>query len=577
MGSSAFITNFSYLHEPGFAQMRRTLLDEFDSISIDNLNGDSRETGKKTPDGRPDPSIFSTPYNRQGIQVGTAVALYVRRSNHEDDRAPVRYRDFWGESKRSELLHVAHSDDPEAGYREVPLTEVNRLAFRPGIFSVDYESWPQVVDLAAAEPSLGLNENRGSVLIDPDREALATRMRQYLDPGLSFEQARQSVPKELTRKWARFDPQATRDQLLKAGGFDEQHLVRFVSRPLDIQWAYVDPTRKLWNEVRAKELLPHARENRFLLARRRAPRADDGAALLPATCLGDQHVLHKDAYFIPFRLHPAVGESEGLFSAGEPKPNLSAHALEYLADLGIDADAPHADALLWWHALAIAYAPRYVADNPGGIAADWPRIPLPATAEGLRASAELGRSLADLLDPLRPLPAGLPTVVGPLRRVGGGAAQRAHGHLDVVVQWGIVQKTGRVMPGRGKLERRPFTGAERVALGDSAASLGVACDVYLNDGTFWACVPEKAWEVKIGGFQVLKKWLSYREKGEGHPSLLGRGLTVEEARDFTRLAQRLTGVVMLTPALDENYQQAVADTWPWAVDEEPRPLLDEQT
>jgi hypothetical protein len=562
-GIVCFITSSSYLHEPGFAQMRRILLDEFDIITIDNLNGDSRETGKRTPDGDPDPSIFSTPYNRQGIQVGTAVALCVRRSNHDDDRAPVRYRDFWGEGKPSELLHIVHSDDPQIGYADVPLTEVNRLAFRPGIFSVDYESWPQVIELAASEPSLGLNENRGSVLIDPDRKALAARMRQYLDVGLSFEQVKMTDAEELTRPWARFDPEETRNRLITAGGFDEHRLVRFLSRPLDLQWAYVDPTRKLWNEARVKDLLSHATENRFLLARRRAPRADDGAALLPATCLGDQHALHKDAYFIPFRLHPAFSERDGLFDAGDPVSNLSTRALEYFTELGIGADDPDCDALLWWHALAIAYSPRYVADNPGGIAADWPRIPLPATVDGLRSSAGLGRHLADLLDPLRRLPAGLPSIVGPLRRVGGSAAQPALGHLDVTVQWGIVQKRGAVMPGRGKLERRAFTDAERRAFGDSADSLGEACDVYLNGSTFWACVPAKAWEFKIGGFQVLKKWLSYREHGTGHPSLLGRGLTVSEAREFTGLAQRLTGVVTLAPALDENYLGAMAHAWPW--------------
>jgi len=565
-GIVCFITSFSYLHEPGFAQMRHILLEEFDTITIDNLNGDSRETGKKTPGGQPDPSIFSTPYNRQGIQVGTAVALYVRRRDHNTGRASVRYRDFWGESKPSELLHVVHSDDPQVGYADVPLTTVNRLAFRPGIFSVDYGSWPQIVEFAATEPILGLLEKRGSVLIDPDRDALAARMQTYLDASLPFEQLKTTEAAELTRPWARFDAKGTRDRLLATGGFDQARLVRFVNRPLDVQWAYVDPTPKLWNEVRAKGLVSQARDaNRFLLVRRRAPRTDDGAPLLPATCLGEEHALHKDAYFIPFRLHPLVAAG-GLFDASDSTPNVSPRAVQYLAGLGIGADDPDFDALLWWHALAIAYSPRYVADNPGGIAADWPRIPLPATVDGLRASAELGSRLADLLDPLQPLPAGVPSVVGPLRRSDGGAAQPSLGHLDVTVQWGIVQKSGAVMPGRGKLERRPFTDAERVALGESGNSLGLACDIHLNDGTYWACIPERVWEFKIGGFQVLKKWLSYREHGAGHPSLLRRGLTVTEAREFTGLAQRLTGVILLAPSLDENYHDAVAHTWPWNAD-----------
>lgn len=563
-GIVCFITNFSYLHEPGFVQMRRMLLEEFDAITIDNLNGDSRETGKRTPDGNPDPSIFSTQRNRPGIQVGTAVSLFVRRPDHNAAPAQVRYRDFWGESKPQALLEIVHGDEPEAGYAQVPLTEVNRLAFRPGIFSVDYESWPQVIELSAREPSLGLNENRGSVLIDPDRDALAKRMRQYLDPTLTLEQIKQTDAAELTRDWARFDAETTRRRLIESDGYKESRLVRFVSRPLDVQWAYVDSTRKLWNEVRAKDLLPHAVEpNRFLVARRRAPRADDGAALLPATSLGDQHVLHKDAYFIPHLLYPETAEGDALFDADDPTPNLSHGAIDYLHQVGVATDDQEYASLLWWHALAIAYSPRYLADNPGGIAADWPRIPLPATVDGLRSSVDLGRRLADLLDPLRPEASGVPPIIGPLRRSDGAAARPALGHLDVTAKWGIVQKSGAVMPGRGKLRRRPFTESERGALGEPADSLGGACDVYLNDDTYWACIPERVWEFKIGGFQVLKKWLSYREHGKGHPSLLGRGLTVAEAREFTGLARRLSAVVILSPTLDENYHTTIAHTWRW--------------
>jgi hypothetical protein len=50
------------------------------------------------------------------------------------------------------------------------------------------------------------------------------------------------------------------------------------------------------------------------------------------------------------------------------------------------------------HVLACMYAPRYVAENPAGLQIDWPRIPLPGTPQLLRASAELGRSVAALLD-----------------------------------------------------------------------------------------------------------------------------------------------------------------------------------
>ena len=41
--------------------MRERYLEAFDTIRIDSLNGDKYKTGKITPDGKPDPSIFSTP------------------------------------------------------------------------------------------------------------------------------------------------------------------------------------------------------------------------------------------------------------------------------------------------------------------------------------------------------------------------------------------------------------------------------------------------------------------------------------------------------------------------------------
>ena len=64
-------------------------------------------------------------------------------------------------------------------------------------------------------------------------------------------------------------------------------------------------------------------------------------------------------------------------------------------------------------------------------------------------------------------------------------------------------------------------------------------------------VPGAAWDYKIGGFQVLRKWLSYRDK-----RALGRDLTTDEARAFTAIARRLTALVLLGSQLDANYLKA---------------------
>ena len=81
-GIVCFISNYSWLDGLSFTGMRERYLEAFDTIRIDCLNGDKYRTGKVAPDGRPDPSIFSTPGDPVGIQVGTAITTLVRRADH---------------------------------------------------------------------------------------------------------------------------------------------------------------------------------------------------------------------------------------------------------------------------------------------------------------------------------------------------------------------------------------------------------------------------------------------------------------------------------------------------------------
>jgi len=79
--------------------------------------------------------------------------------------------------------------------------------------------------------------------------------------------------------------------------------------------------------------------------------------------------------------------------------------------------------------------------------------------------------------------------------------------------------------------------------------------VWLNATTDWTHVPAAVWDYTLGGYPVLKKWLSYREA-----KLLGRPLTPEEAVEFTRIARRIAAILLLGPALDGSYAAVKADT-----------------
>ena len=95
-GVVCYISNYSWLDGLSFTGMREKFLSAFDSIWIDNLNGDAFRTGKVTPDGAPDPSVFSTAQNREGIRVGTSIALMVKRKGAAKKQSALRWRPRYG-------------------------------------------------------------------------------------------------------------------------------------------------------------------------------------------------------------------------------------------------------------------------------------------------------------------------------------------------------------------------------------------------------------------------------------------------------------------------------------------------
>jgi hypothetical protein len=123
-GVICYISNFSYLGERSYVVMRSKLLREFDKLWFDCMNGDSRETGKLTPDGKPDPSIFSTPLNPAGIRKGTAITVLVRGGPSETD-GEVFFRNFWGSQKRSQLLESLRATPFGNDYISVLPTSTN--------------------------------------------------------------------------------------------------------------------------------------------------------------------------------------------------------------------------------------------------------------------------------------------------------------------------------------------------------------------------------------------------------------------------------------------------------------------
>ena len=566
-GVVCFISNYSWLDGLSFTGMRERYLEQFDCVWIDCLNGDKYKTGKLTPEGEPDPSIFSTDFNREGIQVGAAVSLLVRRMKSGGADA-VRFRDLWGKSKRAQLLEETERAAPP-DYQELHPPLDLGLPFRPSSVASGYLSWPLLPELFPVSFP-GVKTSRDDVVVDIDKERLVERMKRYFDPEVSDAEIKAVMPAAMADA-ARFDARQTRRILLQRG-FRPEQIVRYCYRPFDERWLYWESTTKLLDEKRA-EYFPHAFDgNLWIEARQKQPmeRFDRGYVV---RVLADNFGNGLSNFF-PLYLRDEVAAT-ALFpkSAAPPKvrPNLSKPLEKYL----VSHNASPEDFFL--HCVSVLQAPSYRSGNAGALRMDWPRIPLPTSKETLVPSAELGSEIATLLN----VDASVPGVAtGKIRpelaaiaiasREGGGGLDPDAGDLDVTARWGHRGVGGAVMPGKGRVVERDYSVKEREAIAAGVTALGLTVeqaldllgertlDVYLNNIAYWKNLPARVWEYTIGGYQVIKKWLSYRER-----EILRRGLTPDEVRGVTQIARRIAAILLLQPKLDANYEAVINSTYPW--------------
>ncbi len=544
-GVVCFISNYSWLDGLSFTGMRERYLEAFDAVRIDCLNGDKYKTGKVAPDGTPDPSIFSTEGDPVGIQVGTAIATLVRKAEHKPaDR--VEFRHLWGRAKPAELIETAEAA-PDALYGTVEPNLPLGLPFVRTAVSDEWFDWPALPDLFPVSFP-GVKTSRDGFLVDTDIDRLRARIDDYFDAALSHEEIARRYPSVMQTR-GRYNAHAVRDELLNRGGPDEAGFIRFAYRPFDTRWLYWEQETKLLDEKRA-EYRPHVFEGNYWIGSSKREIQSDFTHGTWVQALANWKYGSWGIHLSPaWLLNDGLGSTNK--SVDDRRPNLSATAQRYLERLGLGVED------LFHHVLATLHDPAYRAANAGALRMEWPRIPLPGWPDvgGAAAAAELARSaargheLAALLDPDTPVPGvtraplrpGIAAIAVPAT---AGGRNMAGEDFAVTAGWGHFGQGDAVMPGQGRAAERAFSLDERATLGGALAALGeTTFDIWLNGEAFWRNVPAAVWNYRLGGYQVLKKWLSYRER-----DVLGRALRDDEVEHFMHTARRIGGILTMDRA-----------------------------
>ena len=613
-GIVCFISNYSWLDGLSFTGMRERYLNAFDAIRIDCLNGDKYKTGKIAPDGSPDPSIFSSPEDPVGIQVGTAIATLVRKG--KDDHTPTKtvgFRHLWGEAKRAALIETAETA-PDALYDSIEPVLPLGLPFAPTAVSPDWFDWPALPDLFPKSYP-GVKSGRDPFVVDIDLDRLKERIADYFDTDVSHNKIKRRYPTAM-RNPREYDAREVRDTLLrrglpndktagpdradheppdekancpdkagcdppdeKADGPDKAGLIPYAFRPFDNRWLYWETRAKLVDRPRP-EYKPHVFEGNIWLVSQQKPRREWSPPQV-ISHIGCLDLMDRGATCVPVWLRDDGLGSDGTGSQRRPNLLEDGNAERYLKCLGANVED------LFHYVLAVLHDPAYRAANAGALRMEWPRIPLPgwpannqdtAVADGRErdatallpeqqqeffATAARGRELAQLLNPDAPVPG---VTTGPLRPELAAIAvpsttdgrNMAGDDFAVTAGWGRFGVGQAVMPGAGRAVARAYTTAERAALHHSrthgnprppaergghrgAGPLGATTfDIHLNGHAYWRNVPAAVWDYKLGGYQVLKKWLSYRER-----PVLGRPLLPEEVQHFAETARRITAILLL--------------------------------
>ena len=520
-GVVCFISNYSWLDGLSFTGMREHFLEAFDTIRIDNLHGD-RIISEYAPDGRTSETIMAIQGQSPGIKVGTAIALLSKSGSPENQLGigRISYRDFHqarAEERRAALLSSLCDSNTDYWYMDIQPQLAIGLPFKPMEVSQSWSEWPSLPELFLVSFP-GVKTSRDSLLIDISLDRLKARVKDYFS-----------------------------STAVERSEADEKGFIPYAYRPFDTRWLYWEANGGLLDRPRPDYKQHVFHENIWLEARQREAQEDFTRGTF-CRQLADNFGNGLSTFF------PVWLREEGLALDGggeQRRPNLSDAAQRYLDRLGLGVED------LFHHALAVLHDPSYRKANAGALRMEWPRIPLPGwpdgdapgAAEELAASAARGRELAALLDSETPV-AGVTT--GALRRemtaiavpttTDGG--NMTADDFSLTVGWGHVGQGEAVMPGQGRVVEREYTSQEHAALGEAAQTLGATTfDVYLNDRAYWRNVPTDVWGYKLGGYQVLKKWLSYRDH-----NVLGRSIKPDEVQHFTDTARRIATILQLVTA-----------------------------
>jgi Type ISP C-terminal specificity domain/N-6 DNA Methylase len=495
-GVVGIITNHSWLDNPTFRGMRKSLISSFNQIYVLDLHGSTKKR-ERAPDGSEDKNVFD-------IEQGVAISLFVKKKGLQRS---VFHSEFWG-SRLSKYQAAAEASRRTVDWRRLqPAPPQFLFVPQDDTLAETYQSFwsiPQIFSpYGDPAPCLVTTHDQFAISFSPDESA--SKVKALLRTNDENE------ARELFRLCSQdqWNYQQAKTALTKLSL--SELATSLLYRPFDKRWTIWDSHVAVH---RRQRVMQHMLSTNIGLLTCRQIVSQDWEHVFAAESPADDCVVSnrtkERGYLFPLYLYPPSGDTRRSRSnfCDNPESFAEDSRIENIAPafrewLDEKYDYHYTPEEILGYIYAILHAPTYRTKYAEFLRIDFPRIPFPESANDLETLSILGWALVQA-HLLRELP----------RR-------------------GLANDHGK---GDNSIEAVHYSSEQQA--------------VSINKTQSFKPVPQNVWEFHIGGYQVLDKYLKSRK---------GRKLSLDEINHVSAITDSLAFTIAQMAKIDEAYHAAFPD------------------
>jgi predicted helicase len=491
-GVLAFISNNSFIDGITHRQMRKCLLESFDSIYILDLHGNSKKK-EVCSDGSPDQNVFD-------IMQGVSINIFIKTGlKKENELGQVFHSELQGkrEFKYETLFKKAIKT---IDWKKLEFTSPNYFFVPKNFDEIEKYERGFKIDEIFGENVAGVETIRDSITIHFTSDSLQNVVNDFL--VLDESEISKKYNTEDSRDWK--ISRAKEDVRLNIGNSKVFQNVNY--RPFDIRKTFYSGKQNGFVCNGRYNVMKHLlRDNLGFIAKRGFDEVNSPPSFITKFIIDrrgwSRPGMQGAESTFPLYLYPEENGQKNINQSEERKPNLNTEIVNKISEkLGLtftqekettkDTYAP-IDILDYIY--SVLHSPTYREKYKEFIKIDFPRVPFPKDQDTFWKLVKLG---------------------GEIRQI----------HL---LESPVVDKP---------ISKYSITGTNIV--GKVKYEDG---KVFINDAQYFEDVPEVSWNFYIGGYQPSQKWLKDRKDRE---------LQVEDIRHYLKIIVALSETDRLMKEID---------------------------